>query len=165
MSKLDPRCAFAVLGLVCIGLLAFGWHVQYGPARQQPCPLCILQRYGYILLGTTMLIGAAFARGRLATLVFAALGEWIALAGAGLAVWQVTKGKDMLSCTSDPVGIFVNGLPMVDWWPEYFFANGGCADVYPPVLGLTVPVWSLIWFVSFSMALSALFVFTLRQRK
>jgi len=70
----------------------------------------------------------------------------------GLALWQVLKGSDMTSCLRDPVGIFVNGLPMADWWPAYLFANGGCADKFI-TLGLPVPVWSLACFTGLLVVL------------
>ncbi|MFN7220787.1 MAG: disulfide bond formation protein B [Burkholderiales bacterium] len=50
--------------------------------------------------------------------------------GALLAGWQVAKGSTMTACQADPIGQFVNGLPTADWLPQYFFANGGCADRY-----------------------------------
>ena len=82
----------------------------------------------------------------------------IACVGAGCALWQLSKGDTMQSCLADPLGNFVNTLPSANWWPEYFFATGGCADKYPPILGITVAAWSLLWFglfAAFSLALIA----------
>lgn len=163
MDKIRSRWIFAGIALCCFVLLAAAWHAQYGPAKQQPCPLCILQRYGYLLLGTVCALGAIFARPGRATIAVAMLADTIASLGVAVAVWQVTKGKDMTSCTTDPVGVFVNGLPMVDWWPEFLFANGGCADIYPPVFGLVVPVWSMLWFAAFAFALALVIAIEARR--
>ena len=140
MQKISPRTILGLMAVFCFGLLATVWFLQYGPDKQQPCPLCVLQRYAMILIGITALIGAIHPR------IGYALGTALfAVGGLAMAIWQVLKGAEMLSCKTDPIGIFVNGLPTANWWPEYFFATGGCADKYS-VLGLPVPVWSLICF-------------------
>ena len=160
----DPtRKLLAVIGLACIAFLGVAWWAQYGPDRQQPCPLCILQRYAYLLLADLALLGAAIPRRAVrfgCTLGAAA----VALAGLGLAGWQVAKGDTMLSCQRDPIGVFVNGLPMADWWPQFFFATGGCADKLPSIMGFTVPIWSLVWFTVFSVVLVALVLAHLRNK-
>lgn len=140
MKTINPRHILAAVAFFCFALLAYAWILQYGPEKQQPCPLCVLQRYAYILLGTVALAGALHRH-----VAYALSATVIAISGAGLALWQVLKGAEMLSCQRDPIGIFVNGLPTADWFPEYFFANGGCADKYV-TLGLPVPIWSLICF-------------------
>ena len=45
---------------------------------------------------------------------------------------------------------------------EFFSPTAAIADVYPPLFGLAVPVWSLIWFAMFSSALMAVLVLALR---
>lgn len=48
-SKL-PLLAF----FTCIGLLAFAYYTQY-VWKIEPCPLCLIQRFFYFLLGVTFL--------------------------------------------------------------------------------------------------------------
>ncbi len=164
-KQLSPRLIFSIIGFVCIGILAAAAYLQYGPGRQQPCPLCILQRYAYIALAIVSLLAAAHGPGRIGMLVYAAIADLFASIGIGLAVWQINKGASMTSCLSDPIGEFVNGLPAANWWPEYFFANGGCADKYPPILGLYAPQWSLVWFaISMGLTTVALLA-TIRQQR
>lgn len=108
-----------------------------------PCPLCILQRFGFIWLAVFALIG--LLRGRLG-----ALGNSMALlgglAGTGVAVyhnWLLMNPAD--GCVfKDPVHSFVNELPTATWWPVMFRAEGGCTDALPPLLGLGIPQWALI---------------------
>lgn len=164
MQKISPRLVFAAIGFICLGLLAAAWYLQYGPEKQQPCPLCILQRYVYLSLAVVCLLAAAHGPQRMGTLVYATIAVLLASVGVGVAVWQVTKGASMTSCLSDPIGEFVNGLPSANWWPEFLFANGGCADKYPPVLGVSVPLWSLICFATFGVLITATIV-AIAQRK
>ncbi len=148
MTNSRIRSLLAAVALSCIALLGYAYFLQYGSERQQPCPLCVLQRYAYFVIGVIAAIGAMWPR---RGIIF--VGVMVSLIGTSLALWQVLKGADMTSCQRDPIGIFVNGLPMADWWPAYLFASGGCADRYV-TLGLPVPLWSLICFI----ALLAVFV-------
>ena len=161
----SPRVIFALIALVCIGLLTTAWYLQYGPDRQQPCPLCVLQRYTYMALAIVCLLAAAHGPRRTGMLIYSGIADLFATGGTGLALWQVTKGASMTSCLTDPIGDFVNGLPSANWWPEFLFANGGCADQYPPILGLHVPQWSLVWFVIFMGLITVALFATLRQRR
>lgn len=165
LNRIPARAVFAVIGALSVAfLLAAAW-AQYGPDKQQPCPLCILQRYGYILLAAVSLCAAVHGPGRRGMRVYAGIATIVAAAGSGVATWQVTKGSTMLSCLADPVGDFVNHLPTADAWPEFFFASGGCADQLPPVLGLTVPVWSFLWYGLFLIASLVILIQTFRQQQ
>jgi protein dithiol:quinone oxidoreductase len=145
-TTLKIRALFLAIAVFCIGLLAGAYYLQYGPQAQQPCPLCIMQRYAYILVAFFALCGAMLAGNNAMMRLCAALASISAAAGGYFVGWQLTKGDSMTSCGADPIGQFVNGLPMRDWWPDYFLATGGCADKYPPILGLSLPVWSAICF-------------------
>ncbi len=134
------------IAVFAFALLAYAWMLQYGPERQQPCPLCVLQRYVYLLIGIAALIGAAHQH-----IAYAVTTITFAIVGIALALWQVLKGSEMTSCQRDPIGQFVNSLPTAELFPEYFFASGGCADKYF-TLGLPVPVWSLVCFVLIGVA-------------
>ena len=163
-TKISPRLAFAAIAVLCLCFLLTAWYLQYGPEKQQPCPLCILQRYLYMGLGLVSLLAAAHNPRRTGTLVYAGIADVIASTGVALAVWQVSKGASMTTCLADPIGEFVNGLPMANGWPEFLYANGGCADQYPPILGIPVPAWSLIWFAIFAVMIALVVVGALKRR-
>ena len=164
LKQFPVRAFFGALALICLALLTTAWYAQHGPQHQQPCPLCILQRYAYIGIGLVSLAGAVHGPRRIGAVVYAVLADLFAFCGLALATWQVSKGHTMKSCMEDPIGTFVNGLPSSDWWPEYFFATGGCGDVYPPLLGLTVPLWSLVWFATFALAIATYAFATLKKK-
>ena len=149
LTEKSVRLIFATMGAVCLALLGVAYYLQYGPDQQQPCPLCILQRYVYMAIALVALLAAAFGSKRVAAMVAASVLGLFSAGGAALAIWQVTKGDSMTTCLSDPVGEFVYNLPMRAWWPEFLAAYGGCADKVPPIFGVSVPLWSLIWFAGF----------------
>jgi protein dithiol:quinone oxidoreductase len=158
------RIAFLAIAIFCLALLGGAYYLQHGPDQQQPCPLCIMQRYAYMLVALFALIGAAAGTGNWTLRLFAPL-TWIsALAGMFFTAWQLTKGGEMTSCMSDPIGQFVNGLPMRHWWPDYLLATGGCADKYPPIFGLSLPAWSMVCFVILSLLTTWLLVKVFRAR-
>ncbi len=165
LSQTCARWIFVTAGAVCVALLTAAYYLQYGPGQQQPCPLCILQRYVYLAIAVVTLGAAAVGPKRLGALLAAGLLMAFAASGAALAIWQVSKGDSMASCLTDPVGEFVYGLPMRNWWPEFLAAYGGCADKFPPIIGLSVPLWSLIFFTGLSMVGAWMTVKLLRSNK
>jgi disulfide bond formation protein DsbB len=157
--KISPRVLFVGITLFCVALLVKAFELQHGPQMQQPCPLCILQRYAYIAVALVALIGAIHGKRGYAWLTGA-----LSLAGMWFTIWQLTKGGSMTSCLADPIGEFVNGLPSAGWFEaKMFFATGGCADKYPPTLGLSLPAWSLICFIA--LAIVSLSIALRKSRK
>ena len=156
--KLSARAVFSVIAFICTALLVTAYQLQYGIQQQQPCPLCILQRYAYLAIATLSLVGAIHGPRRLGGMIYNSAIASIASTGAGFAIWQLSKGGVMQTCLADPIGQFVNGLPSANWWPEFFFATGGCADKYPSILGLSVATWSLVWFCVLALFSTALIV-------
>lgn len=162
LTAASARWIFAAIGLSCVALLGTAYFLQYGPGQQQPCPLCVLQRYTYMAIAGIALVAAAIGPKRIGAMVTAATLGVFAAMGAGLAIWQVTKGDSMTTCDTDIVGQIVYALPMRAWWPEFLAAYGGCADKVPPILGLSVPLWSFFWFSGF-LALCAFILSALRS--
>ncbi|MGP1681825.1 MAG: disulfide bond formation protein B, partial [Giesbergeria sp.] len=70
-----------------------------------------------------------------------------ALGGLGVAirhVWVLYHPK--FGCGIDVLEQLVNDLPTARLLPWLFHASGECTAPHPPILGLQVPEWSLIWF-------------------
>lgn len=164
MSQTSTRTIFALMSAVCVALLIAAYYLQYSHG-QQPCPLCILQRYVYLGIAVVALVAAAVGPARIGAMVIAGVLGGFAATGAALAIWQISKGDSMASCLTDPVGEFVYALPMRGWWPEFLAAYGGCADKYPPIFGLSVPMWSLICFLALLTTSEFLLVKLLRRAR
>ena len=144
--EFNPRRMFAALALVPLALLSEALVLQH-VMGQSPCPLCVLQRAGFLLFALIALAGALRQpQGRAAARYFAAL-ALAALAGLGVAirhVWVLFHPK--FGCGIDVVEQFVNGLPTATLLPWLLRASGECAAPHDPILGLRVPEWSLVWF-------------------
>ncbi|PRC94235.1 disulfide bond formation protein B [Solimicrobium silvestre] len=120
--------------------------------RMPPCPLCIIQRYAFILLAIGSLIGMAGPA--LLRKIGCCLGLYASISGAGVALHQLyVIAHPDIKCGIDPVQTAVNSLPFASWLPTVFSAEGLCGTPYDPFFGLVLPQWSLLWFVVFTVVL------------
>ncbi|MDB5727237.1 MAG: disulfide bond formation protein [Noviherbaspirillum sp.] len=149
MTTSRPVLLFAALmSFALIGVALFLQHTH----NMLPCPLCIIQRYAFAAVGIICLIFAFMPRG--ATRPGALLGALAALCGAGVAGWHLwVKAHPDVSCGIDPLETSLNRIPTAELLPFVFKADGLCSTEYEPILGLSIPQWSLFWFAVFSILL------------
>ena len=57
----SPRRTLLWMAAVIVGMLGFGMYLQYGLGLT-PCPMCIVQRYAYIVVLILALLGAALGK-------------------------------------------------------------------------------------------------------
>lgn len=136
--------------LSCIGLLGFAQHLQHGEGLL-PCPLCVAQRVAYWLLALTALLALLHSPGVWGRRMYGALMSAFACTGAVIAArhaWLI-RYPESFECGISPEEAFLNALPIAEWWPGMFEANGDCASIEWKFLYLTIPDWSLIAFISF----------------
>jgi disulfide bond formation protein DsbB len=145
------RGLLVLLALICLALLGGGLYMQYAE-RQDPCPLCIIQRYFFVLVAVFAFLGARFASWRgvrvLECLVLLSAAGGI-VASARL-VW--VQSFPSFSCGFDTLQPIVDGLPPAHWLPGVFKVQGLCETVYPPIFGLSLPTWALIAFACIFVA-------------
>lgn len=134
-----------LLSYLCFGLVAFALWLQHAE-QLAPCPLCILQRYAFVGAGVFFLLSGLFGGSLARSGLWA--GALVAGLGAAVAARHVyVLYNPSVSCGLDPVEDFVNSLPPAQWLPQVFFADGACGTKLPPILGLDIPEWSLLWLV------------------
>ncbi len=139
------------VGLTAFALVGFALYLQHAK-DMLPCPLCVLQRYAFVAVGVICLIFAALPRG--ATKTGAGLGTLAALTGASIAGWHLwIKAHPAVSCGIDPLETSLNKIFTAELLPFVFKADGLCSTEYAPILGMSIPQWSLIWFVVLALVL------------
>lgn len=152
------RLFYAILFAVSIAALTVAYYLQ-NIKGLAPCPLCIIQRLGFVWLAVFALFGMLFGRfGRLGN-ALAALGGLTAVAVAGYQNWLLMN-PSATCMMDDPHKNFVNQLPTAQWWPEMFKASGSCTAPLEPFFGLQIPLWALILLVFVSLG----FVIRLSRR-
>ena len=134
----------------CAALIAFALYGQF-QLGLLPCPLCIFQRVAFAALGLVFLaaglhapasVGARRAWGVLALLA--------AAAGAAIAarhVWLQHLPPDQVPSCGPGLDWLMQTMPVAGVLREVFTGSGECANVDWTFLGLSMPAWSLAWFV------------------
>lgn len=120
--------------------------------HEEPCPLCVLQRYA-CLITTGLLWTAALVRP--ARRALGLLGAFVALGGAGIAghhtmvVWN-----PIVSCGIDTLQPLINGWAPAHVAPLLFEAMGMCTNP-APLMGLPLPIWSMFGFLVTSIGIAS----------
>jgi disulfide bond formation protein DsbB len=117
-------------------------------AHIEPCPLCIFQRYAYIVTGVLALIGALHRGPYRVSRLWAGLVTLSALTGLGLAVRQVWLQHNppaVSECGAD-LEFILESFPLTQGLPMVFRGTGDCSKVDWTLLGLSIAEWSTICF-------------------
>lgn len=105
-----------------------------------PCPLCVMQRVGFIAAAIFTLLALFAGRGA-ARPMLGIVALLCALAGASVAVWHawlLAHPPETLGC-GRPFEWFNDDFPLVVWLPKLFRGDGDCLDVSWNLFGLGVP--------------------------
>lgn len=143
------QCALGAA--ICASMLGYALYVQHG-MFMQPCPLCILQRIAFAAMGVFFVVGAlggdrpAWLRKTSAVLV-----AFFASVGAGIAGWhlmlQSLPPGEVPSCSGMDLSYMVDAFPLQKVIEKVFTGSGECAVVDWTFLGLSMPGWTLVWYV------------------
>jgi protein dithiol:quinone oxidoreductase len=149
------RSVFALIFLICAGLLAFALYLQHWQGLD-PCPWCVVQRLGFMLVGLIALVAAIHGR---TTKIYSTLGILAAVAGAAAGTYHVWLQSDPLRaarCIGSPVETILDRLQLGKLAPSLLQYDGPCTLKPWSFLGLSIPEWSLTWFVILALVFLAL---------
>ena len=147
----STKSSLLLVALICIALLGAALYLQI-VQEMAPCPLCIIQRYLFAAIAIICIIFAFLPAGTAKT--GAGLGLLAALGGAGTAGWHLwVQAHPGTSCGVDPLETSLNTIATAKMFPLLFKADGFCSTPYDPILGLSIPQWSLIWFAILAIVL------------
>lgn len=156
---LQPRALYLATFVACAGLIGYAIYLQE-VKNLEPCPLCILQRYAYVLVGALALLAALLPRG-LGRFV-AGLGILGALTGAGVGVWHVwlQLHPPKVTACGPSLEYLVDNMPLSSALPKIFHGYADCTNIDWTFLGLSIPAWSIVCLVG----LAALLALATRRR-
>ncbi len=143
------RILYLLIFLSCTALISYATYLQE-VKELLPCPLCVIQRISYWLIGLTALLAFFHQPLIFGKRIYSTLMIMFSLAGAivaGRQAWLI-RFPQAFECGISPEEAFLNALPLAQWWPGMFEANGDCADNDWQFLTLTIPDWSLIAFLT-----------------
>ena len=155
MKNISPRLVFAAIVAACAGLVAFAILWLQGEIGLDPCPMCILSRYVFIVLALVALVAAIHGPRGAMLKVYGALVFLLALTGAGISIrhsYVQHFPPAIESCGSD-LDFLVSNLPLAQALPKIFQGTGSCSVVDWRFLGLSIPEWALVWYVFFAVVI------------
>ena len=141
-----------ICALACAALLGGAYYMQWA-IHIQPCPLCLVQRFVFLLLGVGFMI-AGIARVNSQALwhvygFFIALFASLGIITSARQVWlQHYPPDNGLSCSGDLSYMLAN-FPLHQTLLTLFKGSGECANIVMRFFGLSIPQWSLLFFIAF----------------
>lgn len=148
-----PRTLYISAFLICAGLIATALYFQHVMGLE-PCPLCIFQRIGVMLLGILFLLAAIINPGLRLQRLFGLLFLLAAGAGAGVSarhVWLQSLPEDQVPACGPGLEFMFDVFPVDEALSMVFQGSGECAEVSWRFLGLSMPGWMLIIFSAFAL--------------
>lgn len=162
--KLSNRWFYTVGVLIVLGLIGGALYLQYG-LREDPCPLCMIQRVIFIVIGVIFFIAAIHNAGRIGRWVYSTLIALTALGGVGVAsrhIWLQHLPKDQVPACGPGLEFMLQNFPMAEVWQELMHGSGECATKGWTFLGLGLPELALTWYVV--LGLLAIFIAVKKPR-
>ena len=156
------RLAGLVTFVACVSLLGYGYWLQYREFLD-PCPLCIFQRIAFTFLGLIALIGTIHNPIGYGRRIYAALSALAGILGAAVAgrhIYLQNLPADQIPECGPGLEFMLSNMPLADALQKALAGSGECANISWTFLGLSMPWWTLFWY----LVLSALMV-TAAQRR
>jgi disulfide bond formation protein DsbB len=142
------RWSYALAFAVCAGLMAYALYLQH-VLGLEPCPLCVFQRVVVIAMGIVFLVAALHNPGDAGAKMYAALQIVLGSAGVALALrhlWVQAQPAGSVPTCGMGLNYMLESFPLTDVVEKVLRGSGECAKV-DLVLGLSIPMWTLILFI------------------
>lgn len=151
---LSFRRLHAAVFFACFSLLAAAYYFEY-VLYLEPCPLCIMQRLATLLIGLVALCAAIHGpKSLLCQRIYAFLGGLSASLGvlvAGRHVYIQSLPADQAPACGPSLDYMLQAFPWTEAMSLMFKGDGTCAIQVWSFLGLSMPQWTLLWFLGFAL--------------
>src|SRR5487761_2130798 len=148
-DSISKRRLYLAGALIVASLFCSALYLQY-VLRQDPCPLCMVQRVIFIAIGVLFFIAALHNAKRAGAKVYSVLIALFAVGGVGVAsrhIWIQHLPADQVPACGPGLDFMLKHFPMSEVWQELMHGSGECAAKGWTFLTLGIPEWSLVWFV------------------
>ena len=150
---MTARQGYAIGFLVCAGLLAFAYYLQYFQ-NQEPCPLCMLQRIAFLDMMVVFAVAALHGPARRGAIIYSGLLFVMAAMGAAIAgrqVWLQHLPADKVPACGPGLEYMLERFPLGEALSKIFAGSGECAEAGWRLLGLSIAEWSLLWLIALGL--------------
>ena len=144
---------YFLVALSCVALLGYGYYVQHVDFLD-PCPLCIFQRIALMWMGAVAFVAFVHNPGSAGRWTYTTLISLGGLAGIGVAsrhVWLQSLPPDKVPECGQGLNYMLDTMPFTDVLSQVFRGSGECATIDWTFLGLSMPWWTLIWYIGLTL--------------
>jgi disulfide bond formation protein DsbB len=160
MTLPASRPLYLIAFIICVLLLATAYYMEY-VMELLPCPLCIIQRFAFLLIGLVCLAAVLHnpqpRNGRSRSLAARGYALGVSLlsifgaATAGRQVWLQHQPSDQLPSCLPSLDYMVDVLPVFEMLTLLFSGTADCAKVTWTFLGLSIAECTLLAFIGFAL--------------
>lgn len=146
----NPRLLNLAGFLASAALLGYAYYAQFRLGLE-PCPLCIFQRIGMMVVGILFLLAAIHGprgAGRGAYAVLLALAAAAGGAVSARHVWLQNLPPEQVPACGPGLEYMMDVFSFGETLRMVFTGSGECANVDWSFLGLSMPAWVLITFIA-----------------
>ena len=147
------RVLYFLLFVACVCMMGFAFFLEH-VKDLEPCPLCMSQRIVFIAAGLIALIAALHNPKKTGAKVYGVLLIVISAIGVALSsrqLWLQSLPEDEIPACGPGLSYIVENLayfPMQEVLTMMLSGTGDCADVQWVFLGLSIPGWTCLVFMS-----------------
>lgn len=146
---MNHRSIYLTGFLGCVILIAVALYFQY-VMNLEPCPLCIVQRVFFVVVGIICLVAFIHNPKSWGNKIYGILGAISAAAGAAVAgrhVWLQNLPPELVPECGPGLEYMLRVFPLTQVIDMVFTGSGECAEVAWQFLGLTIPGWTLVVYI------------------
>ncbi len=148
-DNIPRRWLYLAGALTVAAMFGAALYLQY-VLHEEPCPLCMIQRVIFIVIGVLFFIAAVHNAKQIGAKVYSTLIALVALGGIAVAsrhIWLQHLPKDQVPACGPGLDYMLQHFPMAEVWQELMHGSGECAAKGWAFLGLGIPELSLIGYV------------------
>ena len=145
---------FLLVALACASLLGYGLYLQHA-LFIDPCPLCVFQRLAFMWIGVVSLLAFIHNPDKLGRRIYTGLfllGSVMGMTIAGRHVWLQSLPPDQVPDCGMGLNYMLETMPFTEVLSEVLYGSGECAEIDWSFLGLSMPNWTLLWFIGLTVA-------------
>ena len=153
LKWITPRIWNLFVVLSCASLFSFAMYNQY-IQYLDPCPLCALQRLSFLAMGTFALLAVIHNPGRIGQRIYAwllMLGATLGTLFAGRHIWLQNLPEDLVPECGPGLNYMLENFPLTEVISTIFYGSGSCAEILWVFLGMTMPMWTFVWYVGLGL--------------
>ena len=153
LNKITPRLWNICVVLCCLSLLGFALYSQY-VWYLEACPLCIFQRVAFVWMALFAFLAVLHNPARTGQRIYA----WLVVAGAALGaliagrhIWLQNLPPGEVPECGPGLNYMLENFPLTDVLSTVLRGSGSCAEVSWSFMGLSMPMWTLAWYIGLAL--------------